>query len=89
MLTLLSGFCSREQHFRPENCGTCKAVLVGKAGSGFWEGGKGTRNRALMSRKGIYFTPTLFLFGTDEEADPRKYKRVGATAPGGSSSKKK
>ncbi|KAJ5993764.1 hypothetical protein N7451_009488 [Penicillium sp. IBT 35674x] len=69
---MICGFCSREQHFRPENCGTCKAVLVGKAGSGFWEGGKGTRNRALMSRK-----------------DPRKYKRVGATAPGGSSSKKK
>ncbi|KAJ5759308.1 hypothetical protein N7520_006464 [Penicillium odoratum] len=48
---MICGFCSREQHFRPENCGTCKAVLVGKAGSGFWEGGKGTRNRALMSRK--------------------------------------
>ncbi|KAJ5646751.1 hypothetical protein N7490_003123 [Penicillium lividum] len=48
---MICGFCSREQHFRPENCGTCRAVLVGKAGSGFWEGGKGTRNRALMSRK--------------------------------------
>ncbi|KAJ5928905.1 hypothetical protein N7466_007861 [Penicillium verhagenii] len=48
---MICGFCSREQHFRPENCGTCKAVLVGKAGSGFWEGGKGTRNRTLMSRK--------------------------------------
>lgn len=47
-----SGFCSREQIYRPEACGICKATLVGKAGSGFWEGGKGTRNRALMSRKG-------------------------------------
>ena len=26
-------------------------MLVGKAGSGFWEGGKGTRNKMLMSRK--------------------------------------
>ncbi|KAJ5093917.1 hypothetical protein N7456_009778 [Penicillium angulare] len=68
---MICGFCSREQIYRPENCGICKAVLIGKAGSGFWEGGKGTRNRALMSRK-----------------DPRKYKRRGATAPGGSSKKK-
>ncbi|KAJ5550069.1 Zinc finger CCCH-type [Penicillium sp. DV-2018c] len=48
---MICGFCSREQIYRPENCGICKAVLIGKAGSGFWEGGKGTRNRALMSRK--------------------------------------
>ncbi|KAJ5090019.1 hypothetical protein N7532_008703 [Penicillium argentinense] len=48
---MICGFCSREQIYRPENCGICKATLVGKAGSGFWEGGKGTRNRALMSRK--------------------------------------
>ncbi|OOQ84229.1 CHY zinc finger domain protein [Penicillium brasilianum] len=48
---MICGFCSREQIYRPENCGICRAVLIGKAGSGFWEGGKGTRNRALMSRK--------------------------------------
>ncbi|KAJ6161163.1 hypothetical protein N7470_004559 [Penicillium chermesinum] len=48
---MICGFCSREQIYRPEGCGICKATLVGKAGSGFWEGGKGTRNRALMSRK--------------------------------------
>ncbi|KAE8151198.1 CHY zinc finger domain protein [Aspergillus avenaceus] len=48
---MICGFCSREQIYRPEDCGVCRAVLVGKAGSGFWEGGKGTRNRALMSRK--------------------------------------
>ncbi|KAJ6188535.1 Zinc finger CCCH-type [Penicillium mononematosum] len=48
---MICGYCSREQIYRPENCGICKAVLIGKAGSGFWEGGKGTRNRALMSRK--------------------------------------
>lgn len=54
-LMSVSGFCSREQIYRPENCGICRAVLIGKAGSGFWEGGKGTRNRALMSRKGKDF----------------------------------
>ncbi|GIC84712.1 uncharacterized protein Aud_000534 [Aspergillus udagawae] len=69
---MICGFCSREQVYRPENCGICRAVLVGKAGSGFWEGGKGTRNKVLMSRK-----------------DPRKYKRLGATKPGASSSSKK
>ena len=26
-------------------------VLVGKKGGGFWEGGKGTRDKARMSRK--------------------------------------
>jgi hypothetical protein len=48
---LKSGFCSREQNYRPESCGICKNVLVGKAGSGFWEGGKGTRDKVKMSRK--------------------------------------
>ncbi|KAF3388527.1 hypothetical protein F1880_003690 [Penicillium rolfsii] len=48
---MICGFCSREQIYRPESCGVCRATLIGKAGSGFWEGGKGTRNRALMSRK--------------------------------------
>ena len=32
---------SREQNYRPEDCGICHAVLVGKKGRGFWEGGKG------------------------------------------------
>ncbi|PYI33144.1 CHY zinc finger domain protein [Aspergillus indologenus CBS 114.80] len=48
---MICGFCSREQIYRPENCGICRAVVIGKAGSGFWEGGKGTRNKTLMSRK--------------------------------------
>ncbi|OKL56354.1 hypothetical protein UA08_08530 [Talaromyces atroroseus] len=48
---MICGFCSREQHYRPETCGICKNVLVGKAGSGFWEGGKGTRDKVKMSRK--------------------------------------
>ncbi|KAL3709477.1 hypothetical protein TMatcc_003267 [Talaromyces marneffei ATCC 18224] len=48
---MICGFCSREQIYRPETCGICKNVLVGKAGSGFWEGGKGTRDKVKMSRK--------------------------------------
>lgn len=47
-----SGFCSREQNYRPEDCQVCHSVLVAKKGSGFWEGGKGTRDKARMSRKG-------------------------------------
>ncbi|KAK0770727.1 hypothetical protein LTR91_000943 [Friedmanniomyces endolithicus] len=38
---MLCGYCSREQNFRPEDCGICHAVLVGKRGQAFWEGGKG------------------------------------------------
>ncbi|KAI4187060.1 MAG: hypothetical protein LQ346_005563 [Caloplaca aetnensis] len=49
---MICGFCSREQHYRPEECGVCRKVVVGKKGSGFWEGGKGTRDKARMSRKG-------------------------------------
>ncbi|OAX77959.1 hypothetical protein ACJ72_07736 [Emergomyces africanus] len=48
---MICGFCSREQNYRPESCGICHSTLVGKAGSGFWEGGKGTRDKRRMSRK--------------------------------------
>ncbi|KAI9826536.1 MAG: hypothetical protein M1832_006132 [Thelocarpon impressellum] len=40
---MICGYCSREQNYRPEDCGVCHAVLVGKRGSGFWEGGKDPR----------------------------------------------
>ncbi|KAL4785244.1 hypothetical protein BJX76DRAFT_325057 [Aspergillus varians] len=70
---MICGFCSREQIYRPENCGICRAYLVGKAGSGFWEGGKGTRNKAMMSRK----DPRKYK------------RRGGTTPGGTSSSKKK
>ena len=60
---MICGYCSREQVYRPENCGICKAILIGKAGSGFWEGGKGTRNRALMSRKGMFPLFMSWCFG--------------------------
>ncbi|KAF4537029.1 Zinc finger CHY-type protein [Lasiodiplodia theobromae] len=48
---MICGFCSREQNYRPEDCGICHATLVGKKGSGFWEGGKDpftTRDRVLL-----------------------------------------
>jgi len=48
---MICGFCSREQHYRPEDCGFCHLTLIGKAGSGFWEGGKGTRDKVRMSKK--------------------------------------
>ncbi|KAL3452598.1 hypothetical protein BJX65DRAFT_293087 [Aspergillus insuetus] len=70
---MICGFCSREQIYRPENCGICRAYLIGKAGSGFWEGGKGTRNKTLMSRK----DPRKYK------------RRPGTTPGGASSSKKK
>ncbi|KAI9367759.1 hypothetical protein BJX61DRAFT_551090 [Aspergillus egyptiacus] len=70
---MICGFCSREQIYRPENCGICRSVLIGKAGSGFWEGGKGTRNKVLMSRK----DPRKYK------------RRGGTTPGGASSSKKK
>ncbi|KAL4932814.1 uncharacterized protein BDV17DRAFT_176123 [Aspergillus undulatus] len=70
---MICGFCSREQIYRPENCGVCRSYLIGKAGSGFWEGGKGTRNKTLMSRK----DPRKYK------------RRGGTTPRGTSSSKKK
>ncbi|KAL8850764.1 MAG: hypothetical protein Q9221_004332 [Calogaya cf. arnoldii] len=48
---MICGYCSREQNYRPEDCGLCRATVVGKKGSGFWEGGKGTRDKSRMSRK--------------------------------------
>ncbi|KAK0935549.1 hypothetical protein LTR29_012862 [Friedmanniomyces endolithicus] len=48
---MLCGYCSREQNFRPEDCGICHAVLVGKKGGRFWEGGQGTRDVTRMSKK--------------------------------------
>ncbi|KAL4937273.1 hypothetical protein BDV06DRAFT_77644 [Aspergillus oleicola] len=70
---MICGYCSREQIYRPENCGVCRSYLIGKAGSGFWEGGKGTRNKTLMSRK----DPRKYK------------RRGGTTPGGASSSKKK
>ncbi|KAL6865877.1 hypothetical protein ACO1O0_001976 [Amphichorda felina] len=48
---MICGWCSREQKYSPEACGFCGRSVIGRKGSGFWEGGKGTRDRRLMSRK--------------------------------------
>jgi len=60
---MICGWCSREGNYRPEDCGFCHGLLVGKKGGGgffFWEGGKGTRDMVKMSRK-----------------DKRKHRRPG------------
>ena len=48
---MICGWCSREQAYRPEECAFCGRGVVGRRGKGFWEGGKGTRDRVRMSRK--------------------------------------
>ncbi|WYZ43524.1 hypothetical protein EsH8_VI_001223 [Colletotrichum jinshuiense] len=48
---MVCGWCSREQRYAPEACGFCGRSVIGRKGRGFWEGGKGTRDRKLMSRK--------------------------------------
>ncbi|KAL3421740.1 CHY zinc finger domain-containing protein [Phlyctema vagabunda] len=48
---MICGWCSREGNYRPEDCAVCHQTLVGKRGGGFWEGGKGTRDKVKMSRK--------------------------------------
>lgn len=65
---MVCGWCSREQRFRPDDCGVCGRSVMKRrrAAGGFWEGGQGTRERRLMSRK-----------------EKRKYKRPGAAVPGG------
>ncbi|KAE8453233.1 hypothetical protein EG329_011300 [Mollisiaceae sp. DMI_Dod_QoI] len=61
---MICGYCSREQNYRPEDCGVCHGNLTGKrGGTAFWEGGKGTRDKVKMSRK-----------------DPRKHRRIGGGA---------
>ncbi|KAF9876107.1 chy zinc finger domain protein [Colletotrichum karsti] len=48
---MVCGWCSREQRYSPEACAFCGRSVIGRKGHGFWEGGKGTRDRTLMSRK--------------------------------------
>jgi uncharacterized CHY-type Zn-finger protein len=49
---MVCGWCSREQRFRSEDCGVCgRSVMRRRKVGGFWEGGQGTRDRTLMSRK--------------------------------------
>ncbi|KAG5913322.1 hypothetical protein E4U42_001279 [Claviceps africana] len=48
---MVCGWCSREQRFMVDACGFCGRSVIGKKGRGFWEGGRGTRDRRTMSRK--------------------------------------
>ncbi|TPX10272.1 uncharacterized protein E0L32_001469 [Thyridium curvatum] len=48
---MICGWCSREQNYSVESCSFCGRSVIGKRGKGYWEGGKGTRDRVLMSRK--------------------------------------
>ncbi|KAI1141542.1 hypothetical protein F5Y05DRAFT_423323 [Hypoxylon sp. FL0543] len=48
---MICGWCSREQKYAVEACAFCGRSVIGKRGKGFWEGGKGTRDKAKMSRK--------------------------------------
>ncbi|KAH6843121.1 hypothetical protein B0I37DRAFT_383732 [Chaetomium sp. MPI-CAGE-AT-0009] len=47
---MVCGWCSREQKFQVESCAFCGMGVIGKKGTGFWEGGKGTRDQRLMRR---------------------------------------
>lgn len=48
---------SREQNYRPENCGICHTSLIKKAGSGFWEGGKGEAENPFSFLESRTFPP--------------------------------
>lgn len=48
---MVCGWCSREQRYAVEACGFCGRSVIGRKGRGFWEGGKGTRDKKLMSKK--------------------------------------
>lgn len=49
---MICGFCSREQRYHPEACRHCGRSVVKKSiTTGFWEGGKGTRDKNLMRKK--------------------------------------
>ena len=47
---MICGHCSREQPFSDNKC-TCGGYPTDNRASSFWEGGKGTRNTATMSKK--------------------------------------
>lgn len=47
---MICGFCSREQNYAVEECRFCGRSVIGKRGKGFWEGGKGNRDKTTMRR---------------------------------------
>lgn len=49
---MVCGFCGREGRYAPHTCRFCgRAVIGGGHGKGFWEGGKGTRDKVRMNKK--------------------------------------
>ncbi|KAL7794484.1 hypothetical protein V8C37DRAFT_375721 [Trichoderma ceciliae] len=48
---IICGFCSREQNYAVEECRFCGRSVIGKRGKGFWEGGKGNRDRTTMRKR--------------------------------------
>ncbi|KAJ3033072.1 hypothetical protein HDV00_006804 [Rhizophlyctis rosea] len=48
---MVCGFCSREQVYSAEKTCVCGREVTRGGGRGYWEGGKGTRDRVRMSRK--------------------------------------
>ncbi|KAF8464377.1 hypothetical protein BDZ91DRAFT_660265, partial [Kalaharituber pfeilii] len=46
---IICGRCSREQNYRPNDCAYCGHEFLRK-GRGYWEGGKGTRDKRLLRR---------------------------------------
>ncbi|KAJ3093206.1 hypothetical protein HK102_000007 [Quaeritorhiza haematococci] len=69
---MVCGFCSREQPYAADKGCSCGKDLTKKDGKGFWEGGRGTRDKVKMNRgdsrkfKGLGKT------------ESQKAKRVGA-----------
>ncbi|KAL7946488.1 hypothetical protein V8C42DRAFT_320758 [Trichoderma barbatum] len=47
---MICGFCSREQNYAVEACRFCGRSVIGRRGKGFWEGGKGNRDKTTMRR---------------------------------------
>lgn len=48
---MICGFCSREQNYAVEACHFCGRSVIGRRGKGFWEGGKGNRDKTTMRKK--------------------------------------
>ncbi|KAH6610579.1 hypothetical protein Trco_000599 [Trichoderma cornu-damae] len=48
---MICGWCSREQNYAVEACRFCGRSVIGKRGKGFWEGGKGNRDRTTMRKR--------------------------------------
>lgn len=67
---MICGWCSREQRYAPEACGFCGRSVIGRTGRGFWEGGKGTRDRRMMSRK----DPRKFRRTAEEKKEKKERK---------------